>query len=562
MQHFYTQLRFLLLASVWMLCPLLLRAQSWQSALALPTIGGSSTVYDMVADGTGGYVLAGEFKGTLTLGSFTLVNTDGDIFVARLNSAGVWTQAVKGGTGNKSVKAIALDVNGGVVIAGQFNGPSTTFGAITLTNLSALTSQDSDIFVARLNAAGQWTQAIRAGGSNQDVTADLAVDASGTATVVGYFTGGNATFGSKVLSVASSSGALFVARLTSAGTWSQALASTYGGPNYATGVALDASGNAAVCGYYFSGGNFTLGTITLTSYTGAATAFVARLSKAGVWTQAVQANNSRGLAAAGSIAMDASGNVAVAGNFRDADVSFGPYTLTYTPSGDNLFVARLSSAGIWTQAAQASSSGNSYPQSIILDTNGSAWITGTFYSPTIRFGSTTLTNSSTTPDPIRGVLNTDIFVARLDVSGNWAYAVQAGGLDYDFPTKVLSNGNDIFVTGRFGPTSANFGSTTLTTLGNTTGFVARLGGSTLSTVNTTGTTDFTIAPNPAVGSALLTLTAASTPQLVQVIDALGRVVRSQLVPTHTTLTKLDIASLQPGIYIVRCGIATQRLAVE
>jgi hypothetical protein len=562
MKHFFTRLRFFLVASIWLLCPLLSRAQSWQSAIALPAIGGNSTVYDIVSDGTGGYILAGEFKGTLTLGSFTLVNTDGDIFVARLNSTGVWTQAVKGGAGNKKVKAIALDTNGGVVVAGQFNGLSTTFGTITLTNSSALASQNSDIFVARLNAAGQWTQAVRAGGSDQDITADLAVDASGTATVVGYFTGGNATFGSKVLARASESGALFVARLTSAGMWSQALASTYGGPNYATGVALDASGNAAVCGYYFSGGNFTLGTITLTSYTGAATAFVARLSRSGVWTQAVQADNGHGFAAAGTIAMDASGNVVVAGNFRDADVSFGPYRLTYTPSGDNLFVARLNSAGTWTQAAQALNSGNSYPQGITLDASGSTWVTGTFYSPTIRFGSTTLTNPSTTPDPIRGILNTDIFVARLDASGSWTYAAQAGGLDIDFPTEVLSNGNDIFVTGRFGPTAASFGSTTLTTLGNSTGFLARLGGSTLSAAHTSKVAGFIIAPNPATGSALLTLTAASTPCLIQIFDALGRVARSQLVPARTTLTKLDIASLQPGMYTVHCGSGTQRLAIE
>ena len=81
----FTQLKPFLLA-IWLLSPLLLRAQSWQSALALPASNGNSAVIKVVADGAGGYVVGGLFFGSLTLGSFTLTNANTDIFVARLNA--------------------------------------------------------------------------------------------------------------------------------------------------------------------------------------------------------------------------------------------------------------------------------------------------------------------------------------------------------------------------------------------------------------------------------------------------------------------------------------------
>jgi hypothetical protein len=562
MKHFFTKLRFFLVASIWLLCPLLSRAQSWRSAFSLPATG-SSNVQDMVADGAGGYVLTGNFSGTLTLGSFNLTSgTDGDIFIARLNAAGIWTQAVSaGGIGNRSVRALALDASGNAVIAGDFSSPSITIGSFTLTNASINSPQYTDIFVARLNAAGQWTQAVRAGGPYLDSAHDLALAANGTATLVGSFTGGTVAFGTQTLT-GSSTQALFVARLTMAGTWSQAVGIVSGGsPNSATGVALDATGNAVVCGSFFGVGTVKFGNITLLTYA-TATAFVARLNTAGIWTQAAQATNTQGFAAAGKVAIDANNNVVIAGNFRDAAVSFGSYTLPYTPSRDNLFVARLSSTGVWTQAAQASDSGSSFPQSIALDNTGAAWVTGQFRSPIISFGNTTLTNAGITPSPGSQVFSTDIFLARLSATNSWTYAAKAGGLDDDYPVKVVVAGDNVLIAGGFGPAPANFGSLTLTAASNTTGFIARLGSTMLSTTQAAGSSPLNLSPNPATTSTLLTLPAGTVPRLVQVCDMLGRTIRSQIIAAHVSSATIDISGLKPGIYLVSCDLKTQRMVVE
>lgn len=112
-------------------------AQSWQSALALPTsTDGSSRINSLVADGTGGYLLAGQFAGTLTLGGFTLTSAGGqDAFVARLSAAGTYTKALSaGGSGDDIAVELAVDATGLATVAGTFASPSITFGGTTLVN--------------------------------------------------------------------------------------------------------------------------------------------------------------------------------------------------------------------------------------------------------------------------------------------------------------------------------------------------------------------------------------------------------------------------------------------
>lgn len=546
--------------------PLLLSGQSWQSAVALPTAAGSSSsITDLVTDGAGGYVVTGDFTGTITLGNTTLSSAGGqDIFVARFDASNQCTQAVStGGTDYEYVAALAIDANGTVVVTGEFASPSITFGATTLNNASAAGRTSQDIFVARLSLSGQWSQAVRAGGAYDDNVADIALDANGTATVVGSFTGGTIAFGSRPLTSPSTSGALFVARLNNAGTWTQAVgAQSSGAPFYASGVALDASGNAIVCGYYF-GNSLTLGNFQLTSFA-TTTAFVARLSNTGQWTQASQATINRGFAFADAIAVDGSGNAVVIGSFRESNVSFGTYPLTYNgptngsgTAADNLFVARLSSAGIWTQAAQATGSDNSLASALVLDSGGNAFVAGRFKSPSIGFGNTALTNTNTSSQ----TPTFDVFLARLNNAGIWNYAIAGGsqGSEYAAALRLTSAGAQ--VAGTFGPSPAAFGSITLTTQASYAGFIASLGGGALSNKVATSASAV-LAPNPARTQATLRLPAASEAAAATLLDAQGRPVRTYPIAAHATNVLLDLTGLAPGLYVVRCGAAAGRLVVE
>ena len=140
-----------------------------------------------------------------------------DVFVARLNAAGQWTQAVRaGGPYNNIVNSLTTDAAGNAVLSGSFGShgqaapgipPTATFGPITLTSTG-----DYDVFVARLSPGGQWLQAARAGGPGRDGARQAMVDAADNIIVVGSC-GSPAVFGSTTLSNSSAYSTAFVARL-------------------------------------------------------------------------------------------------------------------------------------------------------------------------------------------------------------------------------------------------------------------------------------------------------------------------------------------------------------
>ena len=95
--------------------------------------------------------------------------------------------------------------------------------------------------------------------------------------------------------------------------------------------------------------------------------------------------------------------------------------------------------------------------------SGGAIVAGEFRD-TAYFGTTTLTSAG----------STDAFVAHIDPNGSWTWAVRVGGASQDGANDVgaLADGGAI-VSGYFGGT-ATFGTTTLTSAGNSDAFVARI----------------------------------------------------------------------------------------
>ena len=229
---------------------------------------------------------AGYFNSpTLNFGSLALPNPKGvggnALFVARLNNAGTWTQAVS--SDNRSTvipTAVALGAGGTAVIGGWFMGQATTFGATTLANANP-NGSSQDIFVARLGPAGTWTGAARAGGALDDVARALTLDSNGNAYVAGYFTGPTASFGPLTLTNANPATGInaradvFVARLGAGGSWDQAMQAGGQETDQADAIALDQSGAGVAIGGAITGAA-TFGAIPLS--TTDRNAFVARLS--------------------------------------------------------------------------------------------------------------------------------------------------------------------------------------------------------------------------------------------------------------------------------------------
>jgi hypothetical protein len=358
-----------------------------------------------------------------------------------------WLWAKKaGGIFSDSGHGIAVDASGNSYVTGFF-GSSATFGSTTL-----ISNGEEDIFIAKLDSSGKWLWAKNAGGTSDDGGSDIAVDVNGNSYVTGHFQD-TATFGSTTLT-SSGSADIFIAKLDSSGNWLWTTKAGGIGDDGGSDIAVDTSGNSYVTGNFR--GTVTFGSTTLTS-NGDSDIFIAKLDNRGNWLWVKKAGGTDHDIGHG-IAVDASGNSYVTGDF-DGTATFGDITLTSNGYYD-IFVAKLDSSGNWLWAMNAGGTYIDWGWDIAVDANGNSYVTGHF-DRTANFGSNTLTSY--------GYWN--IFVTKLDSSGNWLWAKNAGGTGYDEGCDIAvdARGNS-YVTGYF-KGSATFGSTTLT---NEDIFVAKL----------------------------------------------------------------------------------------
>ncbi|RTQ46842.1 hypothetical protein EJV47_20950 [Hymenobacter gummosus] len=235
-----------------------------------------------------------------------------------------------------------------------------------------------------------------------------------------------------------------------------------------TDVAVDAAGNSYVTGYY--SGSVQLGRTNFITISGANEMFVSKLDAAGnvLWSQVGGSFNAH--VASYGLALDAAGNLYVAGQFLSPTALFGNTTLVNadpTGASGDVFVGKLNSTGIWQWAVRAGGPGADQARDLAVDAAGTVYVTGHFASPRPAFGSTVLVNAQAP--------RTDAFAAQLDAQGQWRWAVRAGGTGADEGTAVAvdARGNAYF-TGSFGGSSAGFGPVTLTQSGVSAAFVASL----------------------------------------------------------------------------------------
>jgi hypothetical protein len=121
-----------------------------------------------------------------------------------------------------------------------------------------------DIFVAKLSSSGSWSWVVKAGGSSGDFGNGIALDSSGNAYVTGYFFD-RATFGSTSLTSSGSSD-IFVAKLSSSGSWAWAIKAGGSSSDIGSGIAADSNANAYVTGSF--SGTATFGGNSLVSLGG------------------------------------------------------------------------------------------------------------------------------------------------------------------------------------------------------------------------------------------------------------------------------------------------------
>ena len=215
------------------------------------------------------------------------------------------------------------------------------------------------------------------------------------------------------------------------------------------------------------------GTVSLTS-AGLRDIFVAKYTDAGALVWAKRMGDS-GSDAGNAIVVDGSGNVYLTGSFAGTvDFDPGPGTVSLTSAGlRDIFVSKLDPDGNLAWAKHMGGNNNDFGYGIAVDAAGNVYTTGTFGSGTADF------------DPGPAIFNLpfaggshDIFVSKLDNSGNFVWAKGVGGIFEDGGKSIALDGSgNVYVTGSFrdtvdfdpGPGIAN-----LTSVGGSDIFVTKM----------------------------------------------------------------------------------------
>lgn len=360
-----------------------------------------------------------------------------------------WEWAKKSiGSSFAGSRCIATDPNGNIYSAGYYTTPTLSFDNLTITNLST-NSNLRESYVVKHNTSGVAEWLINIGGIDEEQIFDIATDSNSNIYITGDFDSPTLTFGNTVLTNSGNQD-VFLAKFDSNGTplWAKSIT----GQQYDYGYALtvDNSNNVYVGGIFFSD-TINVGGITLTNVESGLSnidhdVFFAKFDSTGnvLWARS---GGGTGYDELTSLTTDANGNLYVAGNFYSPAIAFGSTILSNTNGYGDIFILKYNSVGnaVWSKKA----GGTNYDtvRSMEADTNGNVYITGSFESPTLTFGATTLTNAG----------SSNVFLTKYNTSGTVVWAKGAGNTNSNFATDLTLNTNgDIFITGSYA-SSIGFG---------------------------------------------------------------------------------------------------------
>jgi hypothetical protein len=220
--------------------------------------GGSSHDYavTITTDSAGNVYTIGNFQSTIDFdpssSTFNLTSAGrGDVFISKLDAVGNFVWAKQFGDSNfDDGYSINVDSMGNVYTTGYFSG-TADFNPGSGNEL--LTSAGSnDIFIAKLDADGNFVWAKRVGGSSDDVGNEVSVDGAGNLYFAGRFQD-TVDFdpGAGTSNLMSAGGSdIFMAKLDADGNfiWAKRTGSVY--DDSAHDLALDTAGNLYTVGYF------------------------------------------------------------------------------------------------------------------------------------------------------------------------------------------------------------------------------------------------------------------------------------------------------------------------
>lgn len=294
----------------------------------------------------GDIVVGGYFTGSLDLGGATPTLTSAgirDVFVAKLDASGgpIWARRF-GDKESQQLFSISADAGGNVILVGEFQGV-LDFGL----GAPLSSAGTSDLFVAKLDASGAPVWA-RSFGDSQVLAARSTIDSAGNVVLAGEF-GGIIDAGNGPTLASAGATDAFVLKVDPSGglLWARKYGDAQG--QGCKAVTVDATGNVFLAGD-FEGFLEIPGLNQPLKSAGKRDVFVTKLDVSGTPKWAVRFGNEEEQRA-GGIAVDVSGNIIVAGDFRGTIEPGNSKPPLTTAGGPDVFVLKLDALGaaLWAR---------------------------------------------------------------------------------------------------------------------------------------------------------------------------------------------------------------------
>lgn len=407
----------------------------------------------------------------------TLFNYGAKLFFALMLISGSvnaqswqWLTSAGSASGGEIGRAACTDAAGNAYFCGNYAGAGVTIGGFPLAG-----GGSNDVFVCKFNAAGTCLWAVKAGGTVSDIANGICTDGV-SVYITGTFAPPSATFGPFTINTTGAASDGFIAKLDCATgnyLWAVNFSNSPSGGDVGHAMCIDGSGNPYLCGNFSGTVNFGSASYVAS---GPTDFFVARVNPSNgalVWG-AVGGGTGGDNGIGSSICYVPGLNEIVAGSSFSTNSTYytttpasGPFNFT-NGGGNDIVLLELNAAnGAILSALQHAGGVNEDMLGMCYDpSTTNVMMTGYFASPTITFGSTTLTNAG----------GEDIFIASYNPSTNtFPWAQNAGGTLNERGWGISSAGNGVIsVTGQFRSSPTVFGSTSLNAAGFADVFVTAL----------------------------------------------------------------------------------------
>jgi len=415
----------------------------------------------------------------------------------------IWSKSF-GGTSTDESYAVAFDGAGNVCTGGRSSGTVDFDPGTGIYNLS---TAGSTPYITKFDANGNFLWARNMPGDETAIILEMIVDVSGNVYATGYFRGtldidpGPST--NNVTATGGVNNDVFIVKLDAAGNslWSK----TFGNADAQTSWSLDIDnlGNIYVTGTFDGTVDIDpgIGTFNLTAPGAGENTFILKLDNAGdfIWAKSFAGI---GNIKVRSIKTNSSG-VYVTGDFQgtaDFDPGIGTFNVTAGSTTYDAYIVKLDLNGNFEWVKNmAGASGRAGGRTLFVNET-EIYLSGS-YSGTADLDPGIGTSNFTS------VGGNDIFILKMDISGNLTWVKGFGGTLTDFSTEIIADGTSVYLSGYFQGTvdfDPDSGVSNKTTMGQNDAFISKFtSGGSFEWVKTYGSTGHDFANSITVSSSNL-----------------------------------------------------------